>query len=144
MAFTYDVSTNLGKTRLEVGDTVQSDGVLPDGSNLTDAEINYYLGVEPSVYAASASVCRMLATRWAREATKSIGDYSASFSDVAKMYSQRAIELGRLAGRGAIWAGGISEDRKDVVEDDTDRVEPAFTRDLDKALEQETLEREDD
>lgn len=43
MAFTYDTTTDIGKIRLKIGDTVDGDGVKPAGGNFTDAEIQVFL-----------------------------------------------------------------------------------------------------
>ena len=49
MSFTYYLSSTnattaaLARVRLEIGDTVEGAGVLPDGGNLTDEEITVYL-----------------------------------------------------------------------------------------------------
>ncbi|MBK9003490.1 MAG: hypothetical protein IPM41_06395 [Sphingomonadales bacterium] len=43
MAFTYNLSTDLGKTRLAIGDTVNGSGPRPAGTNYSDEEINVYL-----------------------------------------------------------------------------------------------------
>lgn len=153
MTFTYSstsLSTSLAKVRLEIGDTTASDGVLPGGTNLTDEEINRYLAVDSNIYAAAALICQMLATRWAREATKSLGDYSLNASDISKAYALRAVELSRRAATGGtgvssgLYAGGISQDRKDTVEDDSDRAIPAFSRELDRISNSANFEREDD
>lgn len=60
MAFTYDLTLDSGKVRLEIGDTKSS------GSVFTDEEVNYFLNEEGSVRLASARALETLANRMAR------------------------------------------------------------------------------
>lgn len=62
MAFTYDISTDRGKVRLQLGDTT-------DGSHVfEDDEIDYFLTVGGDVNGATAKGLRVLLTDRARRA----------------------------------------------------------------------------
>ena len=90
MAFTYDLSTNVGKIRLELGDTTQNKGVRPDNNNLSDEELQYWYDRELNVMRAVAAACEALARMWSTSASISIGPHSESLSDVAEMWDKRA------------------------------------------------------
>lgn len=113
MAFTYNLSTNLGKVRLAIGDTVNGSGPRPNGANYSDEEINVYLS--PVIAAgygygrAVVQLLRLLANEWAGKANVSIGDYSAQYAAVADNYRRAAAEWERMTdAAGALTAGGIS------------------------------------
>ena len=113
MAFTYNLSSDLGKTRLAIGDTVSGSGPRPSGANYSDAEINVFL--RPVIAAgytygrAVAQLFRLLAGEWAGKASVSIGDYSVQYAAVADNYRKAAAEWERMTdATGAVVAGGIS------------------------------------
>lgn len=67
--FTYDLSTQVGQIRLEIGDTQQGGGVRPNGSNYADEEIAHFLAEEAGhTGRATARACEALARDWARTA----------------------------------------------------------------------------
>lgn len=68
MAFTYDLTTDTGKLRLEVGDTTEDSGPRPGGTNFSDAEMEHFLSEEGTVGRAAARCCEVLATEWSRKA----------------------------------------------------------------------------
>lgn len=139
MAFTYSatsLSSDIAKIRLEIGDTDWGGGPLPGGKNFSDEELQRYLDNEPNVYGAAAAICRMLAARWATKAYTAVsGGASQSFQSVAARWDKQAMMLEKRALRGGLYAGGISVDRKDDVEDDSDRVEPSFGRGIQRPAE---------
>lgn len=119
-------STPLYQVRFLIGDTVQRD------AQLADEEILFALDQWGSnVYAAGAQACQAMAAKYSREVSvTSPGEIRQEFSDKAKAYAARAVELQNLfmaRGGGAIfYAGGISVQDKINVQDDTDRVQPQF------------------
>jgi hypothetical protein len=130
MAWTYNVSlinaTPLYQVRLLCGDTDITDQLLQD------EEINYLLSVF-STYEAAAQACDAIAAKFSRQADQTTGDISTSYSQRAKMYSERAIQLRNQSQNhtAAPYAGGISVSDKMINEQDTDVVQPSFTRGLD-------------
>jgi hypothetical protein len=91
MAFTYDLTTNVGQVRLALGDTVSGSGVRPDGSNFTDAEIQYFLTQEAdSVAGATAAACAALAVAWSNVANLTVGPRREDLGAVAEQYATRA------------------------------------------------------
>lgn len=93
MTFTTTLSTDVGAVRLELGDDTSGRGVLPDGSNLSDEQIDVYLDREGSVMRATAGICEMLATRWAAVADLQVGPRRESYSQISKSYAARAAQL---------------------------------------------------
>lgn len=96
MAFTYDLTTNRGKTRLILGDTSTS------GSIFGDDEIDYFLSEEgSSVYKAAALGLESLAQRYAHKASFSADGLSVQYNDMAQSCRAQAKELRKRAGGGA-------------------------------------------
>jgi hypothetical protein len=113
MAFTYRLSTDLGKTRLAIGDTVSGAGPRPEGANYSDEEINVYL--TPVIAAgysygrAVVQLLRLLANEWAGRANISIGEYKVEYSATATNFRAAAAEWERMTdASGAQVAGGVS------------------------------------
>lgn len=104
-AFTYDLSTDVGKVRL----------LIPDNDStayfLTDSEIEYFLGETANVVnAAAVMACNQLARQFAQKATFSADGLTIQHSQRAEVFAKRAAELG------AEIAGGITAvelDRQD-------------------------------
>lgn len=113
MAFTYRLSTDLGKTRLAIGDTINGAGPRVNGLNFSDEEINVYL--TPAIAAgnsygrAVSQLLRLLAAEWAGKANISIGEYKVEYNNVAANYRAAAAEWDRMTdASGAQVAGGIT------------------------------------
>lgn len=107
MAFTYDLSAtgddlNISKVRLEIGDTVEDSGVLPDGSNLADDEIQLYLdAASDNIGSAVSAISTMLSRRWAGVVDVAVGPRRESLSKVSEQWAARA----QLSGSGSGVAG---------------------------------------
>ena len=105
MAFNYDPTTDIGKTRLEIGDTDFGAGVKPSGKNFTDAEIQLLLTREGTWGRAAAAACEILARHWSRipdsasTGSKIAGGRSRSNQQVAH-FRDAAKELRQLHGGG--------------------------------------------
>lgn len=125
MAFTYDLAGTgdtllISRVRMHIGDNVENSGVLPDGSNLQDAEILLFLSetsndVDQTVGAISA----MLARRWAVVADVRVGPRSESLSQVSKAWMEQAQSLNPTYQSFAIYGGrsdGYSDHADDVTE----------------------------
>lgn len=96
MSFSYILSTAVGQLRAELGDTssVAGEGVKPDGSYLTDEELQYLLDREgDDVMLATAAACELLARHCSRLVSMTVGPRSESLSDMAKAWKDRAAEL---------------------------------------------------
>lgn len=93
MTWTSDITTDIGLIRMEMGDDTLGTGVLPDGSNLSDEQLQIYLDREGTVMRAVAGICEMLATRWSAMADLQVGPRRESLSQVSAMYARRAESL---------------------------------------------------
>lgn len=99
MAFTYDLTTSLGKVRMELGDSVDASaspgsGVRPNGANFTDAEITYFLTLEgDSVMKATAAACETLSRQWTAAVSITVGPRSEGFDTVAAKWAAQAAAL---------------------------------------------------
>lgn len=119
----------ISSVRLLVGD--------PSGTSayLTDDEITFLLTENGDVYSAAAAAADAIAAKLARQVDKRVGILSSSDSQAFQHYKDLAVRLRsqvtrRTALTGLPYAGGISEGDKEGREEDEDRVEPAFTREL--------------
>ena len=102
MAITTDLSTDIGQVRLEIGDrdTTAGMGARPDGSNLTDDEIGYFLAAEGSVRGAAARACEALAGDWRKIATIWIGTRKEEAGAIAAGFAAQAQILRGSSGGG--------------------------------------------
>ncbi len=112
MAFTYNLSTDIGKLRLEIGDTsmFEGKGVKPDGSFITDEELQILLTREGAVGRAAAAACEVLARMYARFVNVTVGPRSEQLSQAGAAYAAQAKELRAQYGGGGARravAGGI-------------------------------------
>ena len=109
MAFNYDLASSdtdiesISKVRFDLGDTVEDSGVLPDGSNLSDEEIQMVLDAAGAdVDEAVGVLCGVLARRWAVVADIAVGPRRENLSQVSKRWQENAISLtGSLGGEQA-------------------------------------------
>jgi len=124
MAFTWTgnpAASTIEKIRWEIGDTDSTN------AKFTDAEINYALDEEHSVYAASARLCEQLATKYASDVDRSLGPLRVNLSQKVEFYNKRAKELRKHGAKYATpYAGGISKDKEELFKDDTDLNQPYF------------------
>lgn len=87
-----------------------------------------------TVYGAAVEAAQALSAHFAGHVDKRIDEhYQSSDSDKFTHYTKLAESLRLQASRNAAFsgapiAGGISKSAKTTVEEDTDRVQPAFTR----------------
>ncbi|MDR3572864.1 MAG: hypothetical protein P4L50_03300 [Anaerolineaceae bacterium] len=100
MNFTYDLTTDVGKARFELGDVVQGAGVKPDGSNFSDEELQMLIDREGSALRAVQAACGTLARLWSMVSDIAVGPRRENLSQIAKSWSQRADEMATDAGGG--------------------------------------------
>lgn len=137
MAWTYSgnpASTPKDAVRFLIRDTVNTRPLLQD------EEIAWALSeCGGNVYLAGALCCETLAgsagaSTGGQVTSKKVGDLALSYAsgaETATYWLGLAANLRRRAGRKALpYAGGISREGKRAQEEDSDRVPPAFTKDL--------------
>lgn len=131
MSYTYtpDFATQRDRVRLEIGDTAFTQtGVLM----LADSEIAYAGTAEGNDFGTAARCCEFLEAKFAQKADMTEGKLSIRYSQRADSYRDKAKALRALgAMTGALpSAGGISIADKTAADQDTDRVPPAFWRNM--------------
>lgn len=128
MTWTYDatdISTDLAKVRRNIGDTNTND------QGLTDEEINSFLvGDGLSVDASTLRCAQALYAKWVRDVDRSNLGMSASRSQ--KLQHLKDLIDGYLAPRvrrrATPFLGGVSEASKELLNDDTDHIQPLAQR----------------
>ena len=123
VTWSYNISStdDKDKVRFYCGDTDTNDQLV------SDEEIDFVLDVEPTLKEAAATVCDHLAAKYAREVDKDAGELSLDASKKSAAYAALAATLRADGARTSMpYAGGISKSRVESVNDDTDRVTPAF------------------
>jgi hypothetical protein len=126
VTWTYggDPSANArDEVRFLVGDTDTTDQLV------TDEEIAYAVAQEATNRGAAARVAQALAAKFARYVDKAVGDLRNAYSKRYDQFRTLASELSMDASTqsASAYCGGIGVDDKEAVEEDTDRVEPAFS-----------------
>lgn len=135
MTFTYGLSPGTSTAaerrdavRYLVGDTDSND------PQVEDEEITFALSeADDGIYLAAAITARAIAGKYARRVDTDFEGVSTAYSDRQKHYQALAVKLEKEAltkgaSLGSPGVGGISESTMDSVEDNEDRVEPAFRR----------------
>lgn len=124
MTFTYntaDLTTDLAKVRLELGDT---DSTAP---LFADEEVNVYLARHAgNVLLTAAALCMVLATKYARIVNTSMGGQSISGSDLARAYREQATSLRERAHAASGALGSVETTRIDGYSDDIDTRDTAI------------------
>lgn len=125
-SYNLELTREIDQVRFLSGDTNENSHFIED------EEITFALTQEGNVRGAAALLLEHLAGRFSSAADKSVGPFRLSYSSRAKSYADRASALRQ---RGITIfavpsAGGISIDGKSSRQADTDRVRPAFTRDM--------------
>lgn len=117
----------LDELRFTIGDTDKSEQLLLDG------ELNFLISKSNgSIPGAAIRACEMVMAKYARLADESVGQVKISYSQKAKAYREMRDDLRQ---RQAIddcvpYAGGISNADKQGNQGNSDRVAPAFTKDM--------------
>ena len=124
MAWSYAApqSGDKDKVRYLVQDTDTNDQLV------TDEEILWELSRHSSFTTAAASVSEAIARKFARQATISDAGFKVHLNERAQFYWTLARDLRTRGQAVSPFAGGISVANKQLHEDDSDRVQPIFTR----------------
>jgi len=124
---------NLDAVRLCIADTDTTDKLMQD------EEITWFMLNEcaattgaVNIYRAAAACCYQISTFYSRRADKQIGPAQLKSSQKSAQYKLRGDEwwLRSRLWSGQPYAGGISIADKETVVEDTDRVDPFFTRNM--------------
>ena len=114
MPITYNLGGSgtvltISQLRLTIGDTTDGAGVLPGGTNFTDAEITYFYDTGGGIHAGAALAAASLARAWANQSDMKAGPLSKSLSQVAARWASEAVRLTALTAGGgyASFAGKL-------------------------------------
>lgn len=112
--------------RFRIGDTESKDPLL------TDAEIDYLVATEGSTNEASIAGARAVLAKLTREVSTTEGKASKELQQRVEHYQNLVTQLIGQRGKRVtgIFAGGMTISGKASVTSDSDRVKPAFTRDM--------------
>lgn len=129
MTWTFDpevISTNRTKLRLEIGDTDEND------PQFSDEILDYYLSIESTVLKAAIRAVEHLIAKYSRQVDRRIGDLALASSQRIKSYRDLLASIKRRSALDAatVFAGGITISNKQSYEDNTDLVNPRFSREL--------------
>ena len=123
MTWTYsstDISTDLAKVRLLIGDTDTAD------QQMTDEEINFFIDNEHIIYMAAYRCALALVAHYARRVDKEMGDLKLLAAQRHRHYIRLAEQLLKRNVPGIPSAGGVWQTEKDNLEDNTNWVKPSF------------------
>ena len=129
MAWTYGAdpaNSTRDAVRLFLGDTDSTD------QQLSDSEINYFISLFPTTYAAAAMAARAVAAKYARLVSKSVGDLRIEYQQRQASYAAIAVSLDEQAGAAGAspYLGGLTLADKESNSENTALVQPDFIRDL--------------
>lgn len=130
MAWTYSgdpSNSDLDEVRYLSGD------IDEDEQLASNAEVTYCISETGNKFTAAALVCDGIAAKLAREVTITAGaggELKLRLEQMSEAFAKRAIVLrARAAIDATPYAASVSTARKEVQEDDDDRVKPIFERD---------------
>lgn len=127
MTWTYDstvISTDLGKVRTLIGDTVSTD------QQLTDEQIAFFLSESSNIYAAAIACCRAIIAKYAREADRTAGKGNTTRSQRITHYQDliKQLESDKNIKIAGISFDGSSISQSNSLDSDTDFRGPLFRR----------------
>jgi len=104
VSFTYNFMTkrDVARVRLALGDTVADSGVLPEGKNFSDEEIEAVLNdCDGDINAATYVLLKALSNAWGTYVDITVGPRKEALSDISFHYARRAQEMGQATGLSA-------------------------------------------
>lgn len=121
MAFSYDLNDltlELNRLRLEIGDTDSNDYFLDD------EEIAVVQAEKSSFYRRAAACCELICAKVARNVKTKIGHFSENADEIYDHYQKLAAKFQSYASVSYPWSSAISISEKESFEDDTALVKP--------------------
>ncbi len=125
--FDDSLGTDRDKMRQWLGDTDETD------KQLSDQQVAYFLSQNPNPIMAASLACTMLAAKYARSVSKTLGRLSVQAGDRMKHYQDLGAALRTQAMRGGggcvpMYAGGLTRSQHTHYGDNPDRSRPAYKR----------------
>ncbi len=127
MTWTYSgdpSDSSRDEVRFLVGDTDSTDELV------SDEEIAYAIVEESNNLLAAAKVAKAIMAKFARLVDKTVGDLKLNYSQRLAAYKELIEQLTERGteSAGMPYSGGISISDKKTIRDNSDRVDPTFTR----------------
>lgn len=108
-----------------IGDTSSSARLF------SDEELKALITTYGSASAAAIAAAKSLAAKYSGEADKWVGDLKILASQKSKAFAALAVALAKASvAQGVPSSGGIRTSEKESMESNTDRIAPAFTRNM--------------
>jgi len=126
MSFTYDpnnLSIELNRLRLELGDTDENDPLLLDEEivKVQEEKSTFFLRV--------AECCRLICAKLSRKTKVKISGFSEDPSLLYDRYKEMQNKFVQLTSVSYPWIGANQISEKAAIENDTSLVKPKFKRD---------------
>lgn len=125
MSFTYDsgdLSTELNRLRLEIGDTDENDTLLQD------EEVAKIQAEKSTFYLRAAGCCGLICVKLSRKVRVKISGFSEDAGVVYDRYKELQNKFVQLASVSYPWAASITASDKITNEDDTSLVQPKIKK----------------
>jgi hypothetical protein len=126
MAFTWTgdpSASTIEQIRWEIRDI---DSTNP---KFQDAEITYAYDQEHSVLGAAARLCEQLQVRYADAGSRTMGPLKVDMTNLSRLFKEKAADLRRRCLLNIRpYAGGYSDAKEEVFEDDSDLIQPTFEK----------------
>jgi hypothetical protein len=92
MAFTFNsaLASDLDRVRLNIGDTVADDGVLPNRANVANEVITALLSSEENIPCATATACEYIAASWRSRPAFGLTDNGLPADSIATNWDRQA------------------------------------------------------
>jgi hypothetical protein len=126
VAFTYDLTTDIGKVRSRIGDTEDR---TDERESLTDAEIQVVLDEYSDLAKAAVIACTRLMALLRSKIDRSLSNVNSSQHQKYEALKDLLEELKAEAGETSEMEpgdGGTSEDGNDAIHDDSDFIHEQF------------------
>jgi len=116
-------ASNIEKVRWEVYDIDSSN------AKFQDAEIQYAIDQEHTIFSAAARLCEQLQVRYTDAASRTMGPLKVDMGELAKTYAEKAKALRKRAiVYGKAYAGGESIAKEELFEADSSLKQPIFSK----------------
>jgi len=109
MSFTYDLTEDVGKLRLRIGDTVTGSGPRPESgvaSNFSDEELQHFIDTEGTLERAIALALETLATEWSVFTNITLGPRKEEYARISEQFAKRADQARKNYGGGSAFSVG--------------------------------------
>lgn len=109
MAITKELDTPVGQVRFQLGDRIEGSGVLPNGANLADEDIEFLLTQQGSdVMRAVAAAAEIIRRSWAQAVNTTVGPMRQELEAIYKHWEAESARLLTQYGSATVATGAFS------------------------------------